>query len=406
MKLMKNGSITSPLGYTVGIATCGLKVSAQPDLMLLHSTHDCTAAALFTRNQVVGAPITLDRETLANNNKTVRAVAINSGIANVCTGALGLQNARNMQSMTATALHCQPDQVLVLSTGLIGVQLPMEKLSAGIRTAAAKPQSNEGPAAARAIMTTDTLPKHLAIRIHTPKGKVTIGAIVKGSGMIHPNMATMLALITTDAKIPATNLRSLLKPAVDASFNRISIDGDTSTSDAVLLLANGTSGISCARGESRQSFEEALNHLVTQLAKQVVKDGEGVSKLVSIRVSGARKRVDAHRVANTIATSPLVKTMLAGSDPNWGRVMAAAGRSGVHFDPLHTKLWIGTDQRKYLQLVEHGAACDYNEPDAVRILSSTDFEIHLDLGCGQKETTVWTGDLTREYVSINTDYRT
>ena len=407
MELMENGSITSPQGFTVGVATCGIKASRQPDLMLLHSHRDCTAAGMFTRNQVVGAPITLNRETLTANSKSVRVIATNAGIANVCTGTPGLQNARRMQSLAATALNCQPEQVLVLSTGLIGVQLPMEKISAGIRTAAANPQPNGGPAAARAIMTTDTIPKHLAARIYTPSGKVTIGAIVKGSGMIHPNMATMLALLTTDAVIPATTLRALLKPAVDVSFNRISVDGDTSTSDAVLLLANGASGISCARGEARASFEAALNHLTRELAKQVVQDGEGVSKLVSIRVSGAQKIVDAHRVANTIATSPLVKTMFAGSDPNWGRIMAAAGRAGVRFDPQRTNLWIANNnQRQYLQLVERGEPCDYNENEAVQIFLSADFEIHLDLGCGQKETTVWTGDLTHEYVSINTDYRT
>ena len=406
MVLLENGSVTSPAGFSAGIATCGLKQSRRPDLMLLHSDHNCTAAGMFTRNQVVGANITLNRETLAANSDRVRAIATNSGIANVCTGATGLQNARRMQSLAAAAMRCRTEQVLVLSTGVIGVQLPMDKIGPGLRTAAADQHPDRGMAAARAIMTTDTRPKHLATRIELPTGSVTIGAIVKGSGMIHPNMATMLAILTTDALIPARTLRALLKPAVDQSFNRISVDGDTSTSDAVIMLANGATGLSCARGESREAFAAAITHLATELAHLVVRDGEGVTKFVSIRVSGARTKADAHRVANTIATSPLVKTAFAGSHPNWGRIMAAAGRAGVHFSLQRTALWIGASTGEPLQLVQHGAPCDYQETKAAQIFACSDFNIHLDLGCGRAATTVWTGDLTHEYVSINADYRT
>ncbi len=406
MELLQHGSVTSPSGFSAGVATCGLKQSGGPDLMLLHSDRDCTAAGMFTRNQVVGATVSLNRETLAANSDCVRAIATNSGIANVCTGPTGLQNAHQMQSLTAAALRCRAEQVLVLSTGVIGVQLPMNKIRAGLRAAAAEQDDDGGLEAARAIMTTDTRPKHLAVRIELPAGNVTIGAIVKGSGMIHPNMATMLAVLTTDALIPARTLRALLKPAVDLSFNCISIDGDTSTSDAVLLLANGATGLSCARGKARESFAKALTHLATQLAQLVVRDGEGVNKFVSIRVSGARTKADAHRVANTIATSPLVKTAFAGSDPNWGRIMAAAGRAGVDFNLHRAALWIGASKGEPLQLLRCGAPCDYQESDAAQIFARSDFNVRLDLGCGRAETTVWTGDLTHKYVSINTDYRT
>jgi glutamate N-acetyltransferase/amino-acid N-acetyltransferase len=282
----------------------------------------------------------------------------------------------------------------------------MGKIRDGLRAAAADLHSEGGAAAAQAIMTTDTHPKHLAARIELPDGRVTIGAMAKGSGMIHPNMATMLAFLTTDASIPSKTLRTLLKSAVDQSFNRISIDGDTSTSDTVLLLANGASGYSCDRGHARQAFSEALEQIATDLARMIVLDGEGVSKLISIHVSGARKPTDAHRVANTIATSPLVKTAFAGSDPNWGRIMAAAGRAGVTLDPQLTELWIDADDYKPIQLVACGARCSYRESEARQIFASSNFTVHLDLGHGKAETTVLTGDLTHEYVTINSDYRT
>ena len=406
IKLLQNGSATSPDGFSAGVATCGLKQSGRPDLMLLHSDYDCTAAGMFTRNQVVGASITINRDTLAANSQSIRAIGTNAGIANVLTGTLGMQNARRMQSLAATALHCSTEQVLMLSTGVIGVQLPMEKIAKGLREAAANRQPAGGQAAARAIMTTDTQPKYLATQIEMSTGIVTIGGIVKGSGMIHPNMATMLAFLTTDALIPARTLRVLLKTAVDQSFNRISIDGDTSTSDAVVLLANGSTGISCADGENQEAFVKALISLTTALAHLVVQDGEGATKFISIRVSGARTQIEAHRVANNIATSPLVKTAFAGSDPNWGRIMAAAGRAGVIFNLQRLALWIGAPESAPLQLLELGEPLNYPDHEADHIFSGSDFVVHLDLGCGQEETTVWTSDLTQEYVRINADYRT
>ena len=260
--------------------------------------------------------------------------------------------------------------------------------------------------AALAIMTTDTNPKHCAVEINLPSGTVTIGGIAKGAGMVHPNMATMLACLTTDALVPASILRSTLKTAVNNSFNKISIDGDTSTSDSVLILANGLSGISCAQGDSRKAFTDALISLSTNLAKQIVRDGEGVNKFVTVHVSGAPSIKEAHIVANSIATSPLVKTAFAGGDPNWGRIIVAAGKSGVRFDSSKTQLWIGSKIEDELQLVEQATPCDYDESIAQHIFSQPEFYIHLDLGNGKSEISVWTGDLTEEYVRINSDYRT
>ena len=406
MRLDFDGTVTSPQGFQVGTATCGIKTSGNSDLMLLHSTHNGNPAGMFTTNQVVGAPVTLDRETLEVNSTTIRAIVANSGIANACTGKQGLKNAIAMQNLASKSLHCDPKQVLVLSTGVIGVQLPMEKIDKGISTAASNLNLEGGYAGAEAIMTTDTNPKLFAVEIKLPTGTVTIGGIAKGAGMVHPNMATMLACITTDAEVPVSILRKSLRTAVNKSFNRISIDGDTSTSDSVLIMANSASGISCAQGESRKAFTTALTCLATNLAKQIVKDGEGVNKFVTVHVSGAASIKAAHVVANSIATSPLVKTAFAGSDPNWGRILAAAGKSGIHFDLSETQLWIGSRIEDELQLVKKATSCDYDEDIAQQIFSQPEFYVHLDLGNGTSEISVWTGDLTEEYVRINSDYRT
>ena len=406
IQLDADGTVTNPEGFQVGTATCGLKSSGNPDLMLLHSKQSCTAAGMFTTNQVVGAPVTLNRETLKSNTKNMRAIVANSGIANACTGNHGLNNAIEMQNIASKSLQCKPNEVLVLSTGVIGVQLPMEKIDKGIRKASSNLSITGGYNGAEAIMTTDTNPKHCAVEINLPSGTVTIGGIAKGAGMVHPNMATMLACITTDALVPASILRSTLKTAVNNSFNKISIEGDTSTSDSVLILANGLSGISCAQGDSRKAFSDALISLSTNLAKQIVRDGEGVNKFVTVHVSGAPSIKEAHIVANSIATSPLVKTAFAGGDPNWGRIIVAAGKSGVRFDSSKTQLWIGSKIEDELQLVEQATPCDYDESIAQHIFSQPEFYIHLDLGNGKSEISVWTGDLTEEYVRINSDYRT
>ena len=413
MQHLVNGTVTSPIGFQATAVAAHLKYPDRSDLALIVSEMDCSATAVFTKNQVVAAPVVVDRATLKTNNSHIRAVLINSGNANASTGQPGLDNARQSQALVATAVGCAANEVLVMSTGVIGVQMPMARLQAGItaagqalRQSRTEDSAAGGLAVARAIMTTDTRPKHLAVQIDMPGGLVTIGGMAKGAGMIHPNMATMLSLITSDAAIAPDMLAGMLKTAVNHSFNRISIDGDTSTNDTVLFLANGASGIPIDDHDSAVLFGEALTALCIELARMIVKDGEGATKFVEIVVSGAETAVDAHTVANTIATSPLVKTAFAGGDANWGRILAAAGRAGVPFDQYQTQLWVGVQHTDELQLVSQGTPTDYLEREAAAIFNQPEFKIRLDLGRGDAHDTVWTCDLSHDYVTINADYRT
>jgi len=355
---------------------------------------------------VVAAPVTLDRATLLANNSAIQAVVVNSGNANACTGATGLANAQQMQILTAQALNCPPDAVLVLSTGVIGVQLPMDRVAGGITAAANEMSAQHGPLAARAIMTTDTVAKHAAVSVSLPAGTVTIGGMSKGSGMVHPDMATVLGVFTTDADIPVRDLQRMLDTAVSRSFNRISVDGDTSTNDTVLLLANGASGIPIADSQTIALFQQGLDRLFIHLAQAIVRDGEGASKFVEITVTGAADDSAAHKIANTIATSALVKTAFAGSDANWGRILAAAGRAGISFDQNQVSLSIGVADPLALQLVQGGTPVAYQEADAAAIFAEPEFKVWFDLHAGPGTAMVWTSDLTHDYVTINADYRT
>ncbi len=403
---MLDGTVTSPAGFTAVAVAAGLKKENQLDLALVVSESDCSCAAMFTKNQVVAAPVLVDRETLAVNNSRLRAVVINAKNANACTGEPGLANARATQQIAAQALGCEANQILVLSTGVIGVQLPMARLEAGIVAGARALSRQNGRLAAEAIMTTDTHPKHLAVQVNLPGGPVTIGGMAKGAGMIHPNMATMLAVLTTDAAVAPNVLDGLLRTAVNRSFNRISIDGDTSTNDTVLLLANGVSGTAVSDPGSITQFGAALNQLCTALAHMIVRDGEGATKFVEIQVTGAGSAADAHQIANTIATSPLVKTAFAGSDANWGRLLMAAGRAGVQFDQTKLNLWIGVHQADELQLVASGTPTEYQEAEAAAVFAQPEFMVRLDLGVGEETAVVWTTDFSHDYVTINADYRT
>jgi glutamate N-acetyltransferase / amino-acid N-acetyltransferase len=405
MKVISSGHTTSPSDFVAAATACGLKQSGKPDLALLVSQRECTAAALFTRNQVVAAPVVVDRECLAANRDQVRAVVANAGCANACTGATGVTNARAMQQLAAAAVGCRAEQVLVLSTGVIGVQLDMEKIARGIRLAAGSLAADGGSAAVHAIMTTDTRPKQMAVELDLPGGAVTIGGMAKGAGMIHPDMATMLAVITTDAVVAPVLLQQLLATAANRSFNRISVDGDTSTNDTVLLLANGATGINVSEGPALPAFEAALTALCTHLAQEIVRDGEGATKFVELTVSGAAGEAEALAVAHTIATSPLVKTAFAGSDPNWGRILAAAGRAGVPVEPGNLCLIVEAGGKR-VQLVSQGTPTGYLEADAAALFAQAEFCLHLDLGQGPAEAVVWTCDLSHDYVSINADYRT
>jgi glutamate N-acetyltransferase / amino-acid N-acetyltransferase len=411
MNYLSNGTVTSPLGFVAGAVAAGIKKSGKLDVALVVSEQNCTAAGVFTKNQVVAAPVVVDKETLQVNKVLVRGIVANAGNANACTGEPGLANARQMQKLAATALDCAPQQILLLSTGVIGVPLPMDKVASGIGAAGADLAREHGRLAAEAICTTDTFAKQAAVQVTLSGGTVTIGGMAKGAGMIHPNMATMLGVLTTDAAIDPDVLQGMLTAATEASFNRISVDGDTSTNDTVLLLANGASGVGIDRhqwegGSDVALFSQALTHLCQHLAKLIVRDGEGATKLIELRVSGARTKNDAHQIANTIATSPLVKTALAGSDPNWGRIFAAAGRAGVPFDQAQTGLQVSNEGENWLTLLENGTPTGYAEADAAEIFAQPEIIVWLTLGEGLASDTVWTCDLTHDYVTINADYRT
>ena len=406
MQILTDRGVTAPQGYRAAASACGLKPSGAPDLALVVSIHECTGAGVFTRNQLPAAPVTLDRETLQQNSDRLRGVVVNSGVANACTGPAGVEAAQEMQNLAAASINCNPNQVLVLSTGVIGMRLDVAKLELGISQSAARLSADMGLAAAKAIMTTDTYPKELAVSVELPGGAVTIGGMAKGSGMIHPDMATMLAVLTTDAKVATPVLQGLLGDAVERSFNRISVDGDTSTNDSVLLLANGASGVELEDEIAVARFAEGLELVCRTLAQEIVRDGEGASKFVTLSVVGATDEAAALKVAKTIATSPLVKTALAGEDPNWGRVLAAAGRAGIELDPGRLSLWIGSASEDELQLAQAGEAADWDPASAATILADPEITMRLDLGLGQASATVWTCDLTHDYISINANYRT
>ena len=388
--------ITAARGFRAAGVACGLKPNNALDLALAVNDSDCACAGMFTTNRVQAAPVLYDKEILARNRGAIRAVVANSRCANACTGEPGLVDARAMAEATAQAVGCRADQVLVLSTGVIGTRLEMDKIRSGIAHAASRLSVEGGADAARAIMTTDTRPKTNELRFTN----YVVGGMAKGAGMIHPNMATMLSVITTDAKIAPDPLDQALRAAVNQSFNRISIDGDMSTNDTVLVLANGASGYEIGDSEIER-FADALTQVCTDLAKQLVGDGEGATKFVEISVSGARDESDAARVAQAIANSPLVKTALYGGDANWGRVVAAAGYSGVAVEPSKMKLWFGD-----VNVFANGTPTNFDEQDSTRAISGKDVFIRLNLGLGDASTVVWTCDLSHDYVTINGKYRT
>ncbi|MFO7169747.1 MAG: bifunctional glutamate N-acetyltransferase/amino-acid acetyltransferase ArgJ [Chloroflexota bacterium] len=416
-------------GFRATAAACGLKTSSvmgasELDMALVAAEGPCTAAGVFTTNRVKAAPVLYDQAVLAANASSIRAVVINAGNANACTGAQGDADCRRMAELTAYGLRCQPDEVLVLSTGVIGRPLDMEKISAGI-AALTGPAAVKGAAhAARAIMTTDTRPKVASRTLDVGGTPLTIAGLCKGAGMIHPNMATMLAVITTDAVAPADLLGRALRAAVDKSFNRISVDGDTSTNDTVLLLASGASGVAVRSTEGTEgteagtpsvdygAFLQALTEVCVDLAKQVARDGEGATRLVEIRVTGAHDEAEAHLVANSIAKSPLVKTAIHGGDPNWGRIVCAAGYSGAPIDPSRLALTFGPADRygdndsPAVQVVSGGLSTGADPAKASAALRGDPAIIHLDLGLGDGAATVWTCDLSAEYVEINAHYTT
>lgn len=415
-----------PLGFRFAGVAAGIKKTSALDLALIASDRPAAAAAVFTRNAFPAAPVLYDRALVAENPAGLRAVAINAGCANACTGDAGLADAAEMAALAEAALGMPPRSAAVMSTGVIGPRLPMAKIAAGVQMAAAALSPAGWDAASRAIMTTDTRPK-VAFRevgghgdAGGHGGPLRLMGMCKGAGMIHPNMATMLAVIVTDAAVEPAALQAILRQAVDVSFNAISIDGDTSTNDTVLVLANGASGWKLEAGSPEFSaFASALTSLTTDLAQQIVRDGEGATKFITIRVEGAASDADAKRAAKAIANSPLVKTAFYGGDANWGRILAAVGYSGALVDPGRADLWIaagtgsedtGTrghgDGDSALQLVRAGQPLPYSEEAASAIFAGPEITVLVDLGSGAGQATVWTCDLSHEYVSINGHYRT
>lgn len=403
---LDNDPITSAPGFRAAGLAAGIKKNGGPDLALIVSDQPCAAAAVFTTNQVQAPPVVFDRALLARNAAGLRAVVINSGCANAVTGEQGLRNTEATARAVAEALHLPADSVFVMSTGVIGAQLPMDQLLPGIARAARSlgDDDESGRAAARAIMTTDTRPKEVTLRTAVDGIPVTIAGICKGAGMIHPNMATLLALVCTDAAIDAEVLDIALRHAVERSFNCMTIDGDTSTNDTLLVLANGQARnrpLEAIDTPAFEEFQEALTAVCVELAKLVARDGEGATKFVTIDVTGARSFAEARQIGRTIATSSLVKTAIFGTDANWGRVLAAVGRSGIAVDPERLAFWFGE-----VQLVAAGAPLDYAEAAAHAALTGDEVRMRVELGLGDARATVWTCDFSHDYVSINADYRT
>ena len=389
-------------GFRLAGVHCGLKPEGKKDLALVVSDRPCQAAGVFTTNRVKAAPVLYDRALLARPEVSVRAVLANAGNATACTGAQGLAAAEAKAAAAAQSLGCRPDEVLTLSTGVIGVPLPMDLILPGVRAAARRLEAGGWADAAAAIMTTDTRPKIASVRA---EAGYTITGIAKGAGMIAPNMATMLAVVVTDAAAPRPVLARALRRVADLSFNRIVIDGDMSTNDTLLLLANGASGVEV--GADDEGFLAALEEVCTALAQGLVRDGEGATKFVTLLITGAPDEAAARTVGNQIAASPLCKTAFYGGDPNWGRLLCAAGYSGVEVDPDRLALWLlDADGAPVMQLVQAGRPLAYDEPAAIALMHTPEWGFRLDLGLGEAAATLWTCDLSHDYVTINGHYRT
>ena len=394
------GGVTAAQGFSAAGISAGIKANGNPDLAVLVSAAPAQAAAVFTTNKATAAPVVVSREHLSRSGGVARAIVVNSGCANACTGAEGLAAAHEMTAQTASLAGCPVEQVLVASTGVIGVALPMDKIRAGLPVAFRSMGADHGSEAARAIMTTDPFPKEAAGRFAIGGRNAAIGGMAKGSGMIEPMMATMLGFLTTDAAVPRPLLERALRAAVHDTFNAITVDGECSTNDCVMLLANGASGLTVDES-SYGAFATALTAVCRELALGIVRGGEGATKLVTVTVTGAASSGEARKAAKAIANSPLVKTAIHGGDPNWGRLIAVAGRAGVEFALDRAAVAIGS-----IVLFDKGRPHDERAADAAAYLEGTDLTVAVDLGAGTASSTVWTCDLSAEYVRINAEYRT
>lgn len=391
--------VCAPRGFRASGVHCGIR-RKRSDLALIVSDRTAAAAAVFTTNRAQAAPVLVSREHLEVTGGVARAIVVNAGNANACTGEPGLAAARLTAARTAELLGVPPAQVLVASTGVIGERLPVERLLSALPDAVAGLSASGGTRAAGAILTTDLRLKECARTVSTPRGSFTIGGMAKGSGMIHPDMATTLGFVTTDAAVEPGFLRLCLRRAADLSFNRITVDGDTSTNDTLVVLANGASRVKFEAPRSSR-FEEALTEVLTELAKMVARDGEGATKLITVEVEGAATEADALAVARAIAGSSLVKTAVGGADANWGRIVAAAGRAGVAIDPERLSVSLGG-----VEVLKPGFASVFSEDAARRALEQEQVTLSVDLGSGRARATTWTCDLTAGYIVINSGYRT
>jgi len=397
--MIKSG-VTAPAGFKASGVSCGLKKNGNPDLAMVVSDKNASAAGIFTTNVVKGHSLKWTREKIRSG--IARAIVINSGCANACLGERGDKDAASMAALSAELIGCKTDLVLLGSTGVIGFPLDMEKIKSGIGEAFSLLSSEGGNLAAKAIMTTDTFPKEASKSISVGGKTVTIGGMAKGSGMIHPNMATMISVITTDIAITAELLEKALKTVADSSFNRISVDGDTSVCDQVVILANGMAGndLIDKEGPDYDIFLSALLDVSVSLAKMLARDGEGATKLIEINIRNCRDRESARLILNAIAKSPLVKTAMFGGDANWGRIITAAGYSGAVFDPDTLDIYIGD-----LQVCRNGTGLLFDEDKAAEILKEDEILISLDLKDGNISDRMWTCDLSLDYVRINGSYR-
>ena len=396
------GGITAVQGVQAAGIQAGIKKAEAKDIALIYTDTSATAAGVFTINSVTAAPVLICRDHLTD--PIAQAIIVNSGNANACTGDLGMANACRMAAATAEQLNIKEDQVFVASTGVIGQQLPMETIENGIQMAAKALSYEGGKDAAEAIMTTDTFPKSTAVEIEVGGKTVRIGGIAKGSGMIAPNMATMLSFLTTDANINSETLQSALTRVVDNTYNLLTVDTDRSTNDTVLILATGNAentDIVNASGQDYEAFCDGLMFVCTELVKMLARDGEGATKLVEVVIKQAKNRDDAEKAARAVAESPLVKTAIFANDANWGRIMMAIGKSGAAFDPYQVDVLLGD-----YTLVKNGMDSGYDEEKATQLFDNDPIRITIDLRAGDAEITMWTCDYSYDYIRINADYRT
>ena len=406
MKII-TGGVTAAKGFQAASTAAGIKYQGRTDMAMVYSEKPCVAAGTFTTNIVKAAPVKWDQD-IVYNHPSAQVIICNSGIANACTGEEGFGYCRATAKAAAETLNVDENSVLVASTGVIGMQLPIEKLSAGVKAMAPKLQGTleAGNDAAKAIMTTDTKEKEVAVEIEVGGKTVTIGGMCKGSGMIHPNMCTMLGFVTTDACISKKLLQEALSEDVKDTYNMVSVDGDTSTNDTVLLLANGMAENPeiNEKNEDYQKFYEALNYINTTLAKKIAGDGEGATALFEVKIIGAESKEQAVTLSKSIVTSSLTKAAIYGHDANWGRILCAMGYSGAQFDPEKVDLYFESKAGK-IQIIENGVAVNYSEEEATKILSEDAVTAIADVMMGDCTATAWGCDLTYDYIKINADYR-